>query len=318
MQTLRYFLVSAALFTTGIEGLRKSSAQAQGDKPSAWQGPRPQYEGVECSEYVEKKTVNTSDGVRLQATFRMTPAPPEGQHPLFVYGHGLFGAHIHLCEGHWGPAHAWDFPRTVGMVSEVARPSLVLYNARGHPDAVGWMGRPIQQFHWSVLAQDMMRIAESYRASAEAPLILGGESMGAATALWAAKTNPNAVSGLVLNIPPTMWETRRAQAGEWEKKADEMREESPDYADVFLGASLSDMPPEHELALLGRMQLPVLIITQRGDSVHPVSSATKLAEVLGPRVTLKIFDGVPELQAGIGETLVEWLNTLPSVPPPSR
>ena len=51
----------------------------------------------------------------------------------------------------------------------------------------------------------MLEVAANYGLE---PVILGGSSMGSASALYAAIQEPSLVSGLILMRPPTAWEER--------------------------------------------------------------------------------------------------------------
>ena len=81
--------------------------------------------------------------------------------------------------------------------------SAVLFDARGHGKSSGWepMASCIQQFHWRSLAFDMLTVASHFRhlpARKHRGALLGGFSMGASTAIWAAHLCPTMVRGLVL------------------------------------------------------------------------------------------------------------------------
>jgi pimeloyl-ACP methyl ester carboxylesterase len=133
--------------------------------------------------------------------------------------------------------------------------------------------------------------------------------MGCGTALHAALLAPERIDRLVLVIPPTGWETRAAQAGEWEKVAVLLEREGvepviaareqqplPDplatdpeirarqaaatrawdptrLAQVMRGATYADLPPRDALATIA---CPTLILAWTGDPVHPRSTADEL------------------------------------------
>ena len=163
--------------------------------------------------------------------------------------------------------------------------------------------------------------------------VLGGASMGAATALHAALLRPADVAGLLLVIPPTAWETRRAQADLYRAGADLVQDAGtgafaeaaaaapvpapfrdlpeaprpvPDVAEsvlptVLRGAAGSDLP---EPDALRSLDLPVVVLAWAGDAGHPVSTAEVLADVL-PQATLEVAEDLatvlawPEKVAGL-------------------
>ncbi|CAJ1455695.1 unnamed protein product [Effrenium voratum] len=153
--------------------------------------------------------------------------------------------------------------------------SLLLFDARGHGQSSGWQGRGAEQFHWRCLGLDMLQVAHSLEQSVDSGLILGGCSMGAAAAVWAALLCPRAVKGLVLYLVPSMWATRQARRGVLEAKANTL---TGPPKEVLLGAARADFPPREDLERLAP-DLPVLIVTARDDPVHPASSADTLAQI---------------------------------------
>ena len=87
----------------------------------------------------------------------------------------------------------------------------VCYDARGHGASHGWeetAEKDRLQFSWPHLGRDMLEVATAYGLE---PVIVGGSSMGSASALYAAIENPGLVSGLILVRPPTAWEERLAR-----------------------------------------------------------------------------------------------------------
>ena len=81
----------------------------------------------------------------------------------------------------------------------------------------------------------MWQVCMAYGGSGK--YVLGGCSMGAAAAVWAALLSPRSVRGLVLYLVPTMWAGRQARRGALEAKAQQLRGKDPDGADLVLGAS---------------------------------------------------------------------------------
>ena len=236
-----------------------------------------------------------------------------GEGTPVVWGHGLTSSRAH--EDDLG-LFDWS-----GLAA-VAR--LVRYDARGHGESTGTPDSA--GYRWDALAGDMLAVADAVGADR---FVAGGASMGCATALHATVTAPDRVEGLVLVIPPTAWATRRAQASLYEGGAMVVEteglatlldlldarpqpalfaEELPEVAavtrrhaerldpallpSVLRGAAASDLPEPDELAAI---RAPALILAWDGDAGHPVSTATRLAEVL-PRAALHVASTVAELR----------------------
>jgi pimeloyl-ACP methyl ester carboxylesterase len=218
----------------------------------------------------------------------------------FVWGHSLMGS-MRVEDR----AALWDWTG----VERHAR--VVRYDARGHGNSDGSYNR--EDYCWDRMAADMLAVADSYIASGdEERCLLGGISMGAATALEAARQQPEKVCGLVLALPPTAWETRSRQSAIYRRLAwvsglfgaapyrlldllpIPVREDgrnqlalhtakglalaNPLHVQAALGgAALSDMP---EPAQLGKLKVPTLILAWEDDTAHPVSTAEALADTL--------------------------------------
>ncbi len=137
--------------------------------------------------------------------------------------------------------------------------------------------------------------------------------MGCGTALWVAVHAPERVDKLILVIPPTGWETRAAQAEIWEQMASLIETEGvesmiaaraeippPDpFADdadyrtrgarasrtwdparlahVMRGAGRADLPPRE---VLRSVESPALVLAWTGDTIHPMSTADELEQLL--------------------------------------
>lgn len=217
----------------------------------------------------------------------------EGQGPVVLRGHGLTGSRAAESAGgliDWSP---------VGRAGR----RLVSYDARGHGHSGG--GSDPAAYTWPELAADALGLADTV---APGQAIGGiGLSMGTATLLHAAVAEPGRFDRLVLSAPPTAWSTRRAQAEMYLAGAalveerglkalvemlaqapvptplrDQAARPAPDVAEerlpsVLRGAARSDLPPEEAIAAL---DLPVLILAWDDDPGHPVSTATRLQELL--------------------------------------
>ncbi len=186
---------------------------------------------------------------------------------------------------------------------------LVRYDARGHGGSAP--GRDEASSAWPALAADLLELVD--RLGLERPFV-GGASMGVATALHAAVRAPRRFAGLVLFMPPTAWETRKAQADLYrggaalveaqgvegylsalraafrarpipgfdeamqEKMLDGMRAKTADeLVRLLRGAAASDLPSADALATLA---LPTLLLPIRDDPGHPLSTAERLARLL--------------------------------------
>ena len=246
------------------------------------------------------------------ATRAADGAPRERTAPLFLWGHGLMGS---IAQEDAIPILDWS--------PVCAHTRLVRYDARSH----GASDLDLDPAHlrWPELARDMLGLADALGAPRA---LLGGVSMGCATALHAAVLAPDRVLGLVLVAPPTAWQTRPRQArfyriastvvswvglapfrllaslprpgsaspvaalqsGVAEQLA---HADARAVAAAMRGAADSDLP---DRAALRELRIPALILAWRGDSVHPVSTATQLAELL-PRADLRVAAMLDEVRA---------------------
>lgn len=216
-----------------------------------------------------------------------------------IWGHGLTSSRAAEDRaGYFG----WLAPRAIEGIR------LVRYDAVGHGTSDAGSGEA--SYRWPELAYDMIALADQL---GFARFVAAGASMGAATSLWAAVTDPSRLDGLVLVIPPTAWESRPAQREVYRAGADLVESEGIDaLADardrlapaplfashpdvlalqrqnllendarvlpsVYRGAADSDLP---EPDALRDVDLPALILAWEGDPVHPVSTAEELSSLL--------------------------------------
>lgn len=223
----------------------------------------------------------------------------------FVWGHGLTSSR----------AGEDEFPLVDGRRLAAQR-RVVRYDARGHGET-GDLASP-DEGAWSELALDQVALIDALDI---ADVVIGGASMGAATALHAAPLLGDRLRALVLVIPPTAWETRAEQADLYEtmaaiveakgvepliaaaaampppdpfievveqyraRRAESMRAADPRrLAAVFRGASGADFPSEEAVAAI---DVPTLILAWPGDPGHPVSTAERL-EGLMPNTEVAI------------------------------
>lgn len=230
----------------------------------------------------------------------------------FVWGHGLTSSR----------AAEDEFPLVdVGRVRHDRR--AIRYDARGHGRS-GDLSEPAEG-EWDRLALDQVALLDALEVG---NVVVGGASMGTATALHAASLLGSRLRGLVLAIPPTAWETRSAQAELYDSMADivESRGVEPliaasatmpppdpfvattgEYrarraaslrsaeparlAAVFRGARGADFPPVETVASI---DVPVLVLAWSGDPGHPVSTGERLVELL-PHAELVVSSTMPDL-----------------------
>eukprot|EP00933_Yihiella_yeosuensis_P035208 TRINITY_DN2869_c0_g2_i1.p1 TRINITY_DN2869_c0_g2~~TRINITY_DN2869_c0_g2_i1.p1 ORF type:complete len:287 (+),score=54.04 TRINITY_DN2869_c0_g2_i1:134-994(+) len=246
------------------------------------------------------------------------PKEPPKSRNLLVFGHGL--------QGVMSSSRDRDcIPALEALPESKNAPDLVVYDARGHGESSGWQNLGPEQFHWRCLAVDMIEVAAAadqrrldtggdpttaaaaggacaVGAASNSGYILGGCSMGAASAIWAALLSPRSVKGLVLFKVPTMWEVRRGRRATLEANA--KKESNADFAQVLLGAARANLPDEDELS---QINVPVLIVGSRDDPIHPQSSLEALKEIWGSRATTLLMDTKAEASKAFHRGLPDWL-----------
>ena len=186
---------------------------------------------------------------------------------------------------------------------------LLRYDARGHGHSTG--RRAPEDYRWPALADDLLRLLD-YWFPGE-PVHGVGPSMGTATLLHAAVREPERFSGLTLMLPPTAWETRAAQSGDYRRLADFVEAHgmerfvsvsrsmprppatvgTPDTVphvsgallpSVYRGAAASDLPTRAQLAAIS---VPATVLAWVEDPAHPLSTAEALVDLL-PKATLQV------------------------------
>lgn len=215
-----------------------------------------------------------------------------GQGPTFVWGHGLTSSRA-----------AEDVFPLVRWPEVRAAADVLRYDARGHGESEG--SPEIADYGWDALALDQFGLCDAIGIDRA---IVGGASMGAATALHAAVIAPERVQALVLVIPPTAWETRAERASAYDqmasvveavgveplitagaeiappdplvdsgwhdRQAEGLRAADPArLAQVFRGATGADFPLRDAIRAIG---CPTLILAWSGDAAHPTSTAEQL------------------------------------------
>ena len=146
------------------------------------------------------------------------------------------------------PPRSFRCPRTMRVVR---------YAARGHGDSSP-ADRP-EDCTWETLGRDMLALARRRRRDASQKLILGGASMGSASALYAARhalddavagSNPTGanpeIDGLVLVILPTFHDTRRRRGAQIVAAAERGYDATASrkkIRPIFRGTEREDEPP---------------------------------------------------------------------------
>jgi|TARA_R110001592_G_scaffold57353_2_gene174380 pimeloyl-ACP methyl ester carboxylesterase len=204
---------------------------------------------------------------------------------------------------------------------------LIRYDAVGH--GLSSAGKCVEDYLWPELANDMISIATHFNPTPS--LLLGGQSMGSATCLFAALKHPHKVKGLILMNPPTAWHARAVQVGEYHKMAkaarifggkglakinakhwgkllpswlinghehsvlgmlDGLKLMTRQTLDhLFRAAALNDLPSKQQLA---ELTMPTLILAWHGDKTHPIETAIQLHATI-PNSTLHIAASIDEV-----------------------
>lgn len=258
----------------------------------------------------------------------------------------------------WGPASGIPVVQLHGLTSSRARDvvlhldltaaqddlRVLRYDARGHGHSLG--ARIPALYHWTSLARDLGRMVHFFDetedgATVTPPVAAVGQSMGAATILTAAASDPATArerfSCLVLGIPPTAWELRGNRAGIYEANAHFVEEHGlaafaettraepvpptrgadvpftwPDIdqsllPSVYRGAAGNDLPPREKIAELGKTGIPVFILGWVEDKGHPLEVLHELAELLPTAQTT--IAHTPEDVAAWPDRIGEFIRT---------
>jgi 3-oxoadipate enol-lactonase len=217
-----------------------------------------------------------------------------GDGPALLWGHGLTS-----CRAHDAAAGMLPFPALAAAGWRVVR-----WDARGHGESPG--PDDPAAYIWDELGRDALALAD---ALGIATFVVGGASMGAATALHVARQAAERVRALVLACPPTAWAGRAAQAAIYKAGAvlvvaqglDAYMERAakqpvpPIFApigelfrpvpavdvavlpSVLRGAAASDLPAEDEVA---KVVAPTLVLAWDTDPGHPLATATRVTELI--------------------------------------
>ena len=220
-----------------------------------------------------------------------------GEGPLVVFGHGLMGSIEQVT------------PEGLDLAAVHSRVRLLTYDARGHGQSHG----PEDHTHytWETLGRDMSAFVDH---AGETAAIVGGASMGAATALWMAVEQPERVKALAILMPPPLGgpEFQRpdeknaiaflemlslaiqatgieqtiafaknmpgfgATPEEAEERANWLRAQNP-LTLLYAIRGLVQAPVHHPDDYR-RITAPTIVVAHAGDGLHPVRAAELLAE----------------------------------------
>ncbi|MCX4745652.1 alpha/beta hydrolase [Kitasatospora sp. NBC_01287] len=227
-----------------------------------------------------------------------------GTGPLAVYAHGALLSR--KAEDEMGTLD-WE------AVENLPGRRFVRFDARSHGASAG---RPVPEDHrFERFAEDLVEFLGHLGGAR--PVTGMGSSLGCATVLHAAVGDPALFDRLVLVIPPTAWETRPAQAGNYRLAAELVTEHGvdafttamsaapvpatlsgfsyppselavrPELLPALLqGLAASDLPAREKLRELAQ---PTLILALADDPAHPRSTAEQLADLL-PDAELHVAD----------------------------
>ena len=232
------------------------------------------------------------NGYRLRYRF-------EGAGPLVVFGHGLMGSIEQIDE---------NAPLLAELLEHVR---LLTYDARGHGKSDG--PEDASGYTWETLGRDMSAMITF---AGEEQAIIGGASMGAATALWVAIEQPERVRALALMMPPPLGPERIRSEAEKQavtvldllsaavqnfgvEKTVELAQNFPGFAPTPEEARerahwlLQQNPltllyairglitaPFHDPERYREIEVPTLVIAHEGDGLHPVRAARLLGDTI--------------------------------------
>jgi 3-oxoadipate enol-lactonase len=249
------------------------------------------------------------------------------------------GVDLAVEESGTGTPVLWGHGLTSSMAAEEAmglgvldlpesRYRVVRYDARGHGES-GATTDP-DDYTYPRLAADQLGLADALGIDR---FVVGGLSMGSATALHTAVAVPDRVLALVLGIPPTAWQGRQARGAAYRDRGRIIEEEGLDafidvataepLAEIFApfaelvtagiraryesydpavlaplltGVGRSDLPAPEAVA---ELTMPVLVLAWEGDPVHPQATAERLGELL-PQAEIVVAPTLRDVMAWSG------------------
>jgi pimeloyl-ACP methyl ester carboxylesterase len=258
------------------------------------------------------------------------------------------GVELAVAESGTGTPVIWGHGLTSSMAAEKAmgmgvadlpedRYRLIRYDARAHGDSGATLDP--EDYTYPALAADQLALADALGVNR---FVTGGMSLGTGTALHVAVTAPERVLALVLGIPPTGWEGRRARGATYQDRGRLLREQGRDalidtvmseplapifapfaeqveagiraryesydpevLAPLLTGIGGSDLPDPDAIATL---TMPVLVLAWTGDPVHPEATAERLAQLL-PQAEVVVSGSLKEV-FGWRDRVVTFLDSV--------
>lgn len=252
-----------------------------------------------------------------------------GEGPLVVFAHGLMGNIEQVT------------PEGLDLESVHSRVRLLTYDARGHGQSDGPEDHAL--YNWETLGRDMSAFMDH---AGEESAIIGGASMGAATALWMAVEQPERVKALAILMPPPLGgpefqlpEEKNAIAflemlsiaiqatgieqtiafaknlpgfaatpEEIDARAEWLRSQNP----LTLTYAIRGLVEAafHHPDDYSRITAPTIVVAHAGDGLHPVRAAELLAEKI-PNCELVVSSEPGYWQAhpeAFLERMLDWLE----------
>ncbi|MGZ9897947.1 alpha/beta fold hydrolase [Shewanella gaetbuli] len=239
-----------------------------------------------------------------------------GNGPAMIWSHGLLACM--QSEDALG-IFAWHrFPKSM---------SLLRFDAKGHGLTTASPSK--LDYLWPNLAEELHHLQQ--HCFKKDKVVLGGQSMGAASSLYAALAYPESIKGLVIMNPPVAWQLRASKQDYYRKVAkaakllggkglakinakhiDRMlpswllqahmhsvlgmldglkNMKRQTLQQLFLAASENDLPDREKL---NSINVPCLILAWDDDEAHPLSVAKILAKAL-PQAKLHVANNMADL-----------------------
>ncbi len=257
--------------------------------------------------------VTLPDGTRLPYSAGGTGAP------RLIVGHGL-GSSDPAQKSHEDDV-ATDIVKRA-LESRADSGQATYYTARGHGVSTGWEEaaavaagdavnepppREKNMFHWASLGRDMLGVADALGIG---EFVAIGQSMGAASALYAAIESPERISAIIMIRPPTAWESRRARRAQILADAEAYRRDHPasPHHLVLAGSAGADLPAL-DAASYAAIKCPVLLLSHGDDDVHPLSTGRALSELM-PTSELVVADDLEAARRAWPAAVDDFLRRL--------